>query len=175
MQWSNQLLLRVRAAMISLIFEKSLRATSQGEKTGNILSLMSNDTQRIIELSFGLLASSSTARRAECLLARAGLHMLWSAPIIVIVGTYLMWRQVGVASIAGLAVFVSRALPQIAESAATATAQIFSFPFAGVFIGRQLRAQKNALQETDKRVSVINEFIQGIRVVKYAAASLRSA
>lgn len=71
--------------------------------------------------------------------------------MMVIAGVWLIYNQVGPASLAGFATLCC------------------SFPIAGFFVGKQARAQRAAAVESDKRVSVINEFVQGIRVVKYYA------
>jgi hypothetical protein len=47
--------------------------------------------------------------------------------------------------------------------------QLLSFPFAGVAVMKQAAAQRSAARETDRRVNFINEFVQGIRVVKFYA------
>ena len=74
---------------------------------------------------------------------------LCSAPIIIAVGVYELYEQVGYAAIIGLVVMI-----------------IF-LPVAGLMTKAQIKYQKNAALKTDRRVTTVNEFIQGIRVVKY--------
>ena len=62
---------------------------------------------------------------------------------------YELYKQVGYAAIIGLIVMI-----------------VF-FPVAGMMTKAQIKYQKNAAQKTDKRVAAVNEFIQGIRVLKF--------
>jgi hypothetical protein len=54
---------------------------------GDIMSLMSVDTMRILELYLGV-------------------HMIWTSPLMVIAGVWLLYNQVGPASLAGFATLV---------------------------------------------------------------------
>ena len=73
----------------------------------------------------------------------------WSAPIIIAVGVYELYKQVGWAAIIGLIVMI-----------------VF-LPIAGMMTKAQIGYQKNAAMKTDRRVASVNEFIQGIRVLKF--------
>jgi hypothetical protein len=55
---------------------------------GDVMSLMSNDTTRTLELTY-------------CI------HIFWTSPIMIAIGIWLLWQQVGVASLAGLATLVT--------------------------------------------------------------------
>ena len=62
---------------------------------------------------------------------------------------YELFKQVGYAAIIGLIVMI-----------------VF-LPIAGMMTKGQIKYQKNAAQKTDRRVAAVNEFIQGIRVLKF--------
>ena len=74
-----------------------------------------------------------------------------SSPIIIGVGIYELWGQVGWSAALGLAVL------------------IFFFPVAGVLIGMQVKYQALCAAETDKRIVLVNEMVLGVRVLKYMA------
>lgn len=84
---SNQSLLRTRTTLTALLFQKALRVPGQSRNEGDVMSLMSTDTIRPFELTY-------------CI------HMVWTSPIMIAVGVWLLWRQVGAASLAGLATLV---------------------------------------------------------------------
>ena len=72
------------------MYFKSLTLSSTGKKyftTGEIVNLMSVDTQRIMDFV-------------------QVLNLLWSAPVQIIITIYLLWGQLGVSTLAGLIVLV---------------------------------------------------------------------
>jgi len=107
---------------------------SANKRDGEIVNLMSSDSQRVVDLALG-----------------GGMHMVWTSPIIIICGVGLIYRQMGWASIIGF------------------VCMLLFFPISGTFIKKQMICQKQAAAVTDFRVGLINEFIQGIRVVKFYA------
>lgn len=79
------------------------------------------------------------------------LHLLWSGPVQIIVSLVLLYRIVGVSVFAGLAVLV------------------LMIPL-NIHISRVLSVlQKTMMTAKDARNKVINEVLQGIRVIKYFA------
>ena len=130
LHYTTRIFLRARNALILAIYRKSLRIPSRNRDDGKINNLMSSDTQKLVEFS-------------------QQVHNLWSAPIIIAVGVYELYQQVGYAAILGLVVMIC------------------FLPVAGLMTAAQIKYQKNAALKTDRRVTTVNEFIQGVRVVKY--------
>jgi ABC-type bacteriocin/lantibiotic exporter with double-glycine peptidase domain len=127
--------MRVKSCMISAIFKKGLKLSSLGKKefsTGEIVNLMSVDTQRIVEYIMFV-------------------NILWSAPLQIGIALYLLWAQLGIATLAGIGVM------------------IFTLPFNG-YISSQLRKKQIiVMKEKDKRIRMMNEILNGIKVLKLYA------
>lgn len=99
---------------------------------GEMVNLISVNVQSLNEFSFHF-------------------NMTWSCLISIIVGTYLIWQQLGVASLAGLSVMIVM-LP------------------LNVFMSNQAKKlQLEKLKHTDARVKTINEWLNGAKVVKLYA------
>ncbi|XP_063232793.1 LOW QUALITY PROTEIN: multidrug resistance-associated protein 1-like [Bacillus rossius redtenbacheri] len=82
--------LRIRTALISLIYRKALRLSSSARRdstVGEIVNLMSVDAQRFVDV---------------CLYISA----LWASPIEIAVALYFLWGTLGPSSLAGLAVMI---------------------------------------------------------------------
>ncbi|KAK3858134.1 hypothetical protein Pcinc_035658 [Petrolisthes cinctipes] len=82
--------LRLRAAVISSVYRKVLQvstATLSRFSTGEVVNMMSTDTDRIVN-------------------ACQSFHALWSLPLQLSVTLYLLYRQIGIAFLAGVAVTV---------------------------------------------------------------------
>jgi ATP-binding cassette, subfamily C (CFTR/MRP), member 1 len=81
---------RIRSALISAIYRKSLRISSSAKKdttVGEIVNLMAVDAQRFFELV-------------------SYLHVLWSGPLVIAVAIYMLWQYLGYAVLSGLAVMI---------------------------------------------------------------------
>ncbi|KAK2578495.1 hypothetical protein KPH14_002055 [Odynerus spinipes] len=80
------------------------------------------------------------------------LHYIWIIPIQLVIMTYIMWRMIGVPTFVGILCLL-----------------LISFPSQGLFpiICKRLRASIASL--TDKRVQLMNDFINGIQVIKMYA------
>ena len=129
------MLLRMRAALVGVLFRKALKmspAEKRNASGGAIVNLMASDSQRMLDFPIGF-------------------HMAWNSPILIILGVYLMYNEVGWAAFVGMATM------------------LLFLPSAGYFTKKQMMYQRQAAQKTDYRVNIINEVIQGIRVVKYYA------
>lgn len=81
---------RIRTALISSIYRKSLRISSAAKKdttVGEIVNLMSVDAQRFFELI-------------------SYVHVLWSGPMIIGIAIYLIWQQLEYGVITGIVVMI---------------------------------------------------------------------
>nr|CAD7574755.1 unnamed protein product [Timema californicum] len=82
--------LRVRTALVSAIYRKSLRLSSTARKdrtVGEIVNLMAVDAQRLMDI---------------CL----HVNLIWSAPIQIGLAVYFLWDLLGPSVLAGLAVMI---------------------------------------------------------------------
>eukprot|EP00518_Triparma_eleuthera_P011377 CAMPEP_0182470714 /NCGR_PEP_ID=MMETSP1319-20130603/19127_1 /TAXON_ID=172717 /ORGANISM="Bolidomonas pacifica, Strain RCC208" /LENGTH=548 /DNA_ID=CAMNT_0024671191 /DNA_START=202 /DNA_END=1844 /DNA_ORIENTATION=+ len=125
----------VRTAVSLLIYDKILRVSASGRSktsTGAIVNMMSNDTtqlQRFIQFSSFVMV----------------------APVQVGASLFLIYKQVGVATFAGLGFLVL-----------LAPVNVFIF----MFVGKYRRA---TLKESDARVRLVNEILAGVRIIKFYA------
>ncbi|XKL66876.1 hypothetical protein PGB90_010296 [Kerria lacca] len=82
--------LQIRMALVSIIYKKALRISNGAKRnftTGEIINLISVDSQRFLELM-------------------AYINMLWSAPCQIILALYFLWQILGPSTLAGLAVMI---------------------------------------------------------------------
>lgn len=81
--------MRIRSALVSLIYKKSLAITNTARKStvGEIVNLMAVDAQR-----FGDVGNT--------------INILWSAPLQIGLSTYFLWQELGPSVLAGLAVLL---------------------------------------------------------------------
>uniref|UniRef100_A0AC11BKC5 Uncharacterized protein n=1 Tax=Ovis aries TaxID=9940 RepID=A0AC11BKC5_SHEEP len=126
--------MRLRVAMCHMIYRKSLHLSSSAmgkTTTGQIVNLMSNDVNRFDQVMF--------------------LHYLWMGPLQAVAVTALLWMEIGMSCLAGMAVLIILLLLQ----------SCFGMLFSS------LRSKTAAL--TDDRIRIISEVITGIRTVKMNA------
>ncbi|XP_053917428.1 ATP-binding cassette sub-family C member 10 isoform X2 [Cuculus canorus] len=129
----NKVSLMVRAAVISAIYRKALRVsgTSLARFTvGEIVNFMSTDTSRMVNF---------------CL----SFHEVWSLPFQFSITLYLLYQQVGVAFLGGLAL------------------ALLLVPINKVIANRIMMSNKEMLKHKDSRVKLMTEFLCGIRVIKF--------
>ncbi|XP_074435934.1 ATP-binding cassette sub-family C member 10 isoform X4 [Larus michahellis] len=116
----NKLMLMVRAAIISAIYRKALRVGSTSLTlftVGEIVNFMSTDTSRLVNF---------------CL----SFHEVWSLPVQFSVTLYLLYQQVGVAFLTGLAL------------------ALLLVPINKVIANRIMMNNKGMLKHKDMRVKV---------------------
>ncbi|XP_025836971.1 probable multidrug resistance-associated protein lethal(2)03659 [Agrilus planipennis] len=128
--------MRVRIACCSLIYRKLLRlnrVSASKTSAGQMVNLLSNDVSRfdMVLLYF---------------------HYIWLTPIQVVLGAYVMWRSVGIATFAGLLAITLEAIP-----------------LQG-YLSKQLGVLRYKIaMKTDHRVKLMSEVTSGIQVIKMYA------
>ncbi|XP_064623538.1 ATP-binding cassette sub-family C member 10-like [Lineus longissimus] len=127
--------LKIRASIITTVYYKtvSVSMVSLGKfTTGEIVNFMSTDTDRIVNFA-------------------PSFHQFWSLPFQVAISLYLLYRQIGLAFLAGLG-FAVLLIP--------------INRWIAVKIGSLSKAM---MEQKDGRVKVVNEVLNGIRVIKFYA------
>ena len=83
--------------------------------------------------------------------------MVWSSPLQITLCCYFMWGQIGVAAMAGVAIL------------------FFAIPINTLFAKLTRKLQQEQMKNKDKRIKLLNEILNGIKVIKlYAWESLFS-
>ncbi|NXS91481.1 MRP7 protein, partial [Jacana jacana] len=129
----NKVTLMVRAAVISAIYRKALHVSSTSLTrftVGEIVNFMSTDTSRLVNFCFSF-------------------HEVWSLPFQFAITLYLLYQQVGVAFLTGLAL------------------ALLLVPINKVIANRIMMNNKEMLKHKDTRVKLMTEFLCGIRVIKF--------
>ncbi|XP_031814417.1 multidrug resistance-associated protein 4 [Sarcophilus harrisii] len=127
--------MKLRVAMCHMIYRKALRLSNAAmgkTTTGQIVNLLSNDVNKFDQVTIFL-------------------HFLWAGPIQAIAVTVLLWLEIGVSCLAGMAVLL------ILLPLQSCFGRLFS----------SLRSQTAAF--TDVRIRTMNEVIMGIRIIKMYA------
>ncbi|XDA80103.1 hypothetical protein R6Z07F_010097 [Ovis aries] len=127
--------MRLRVAVCHMIYRKALRLSSSAmgkTTTGQVVNLLSNDVNRFDQVTMFL-------------------HYLWMGPLQAVAVTVLLWMEIGISCLAGMAVLIILLLLQ------TCFGKLFS----------SLRSKTAAL--TDKRIRTMSEVITGIRTIKMNA------
>ncbi|KAJ1557331.1 hypothetical protein HK096_007847, partial [Nowakowskiella sp. JEL0078] len=123
----------IRALITGAIYRKSLRlsgAARQDFNAGKIMNIVSTDANRI-EQFLGII------------------HLVWTAPIQLIVIIVFLVLQLGWASIVGIGLLV-----------------VLS-PLQAILFQQLMAVRKIIAPITDSRVKQTNEMLQGIRIIKY--------
>ncbi|XP_054998160.1 ATP-binding cassette sub-family C member 4 isoform X1 [Sorex araneus] len=127
--------MRLRVAMCHMIYRKALRLSSAAMSkttTGQIVNLLSNDVNKFDQVTIFL-------------------HFLWAGPLQAIAVTALLWMEIGISCLAGMAVLL------ILLPLQSCIGKLFS----------SLRSKTAAF--TDVRIRTMNEVITGIRIIKMYA------
>ncbi|CAN0562597.1 unnamed protein product, partial [Rangifer tarandus platyrhynchus] len=127
--------MRLRVAVCHMIYRKTLclSTSAMGKTTtGQMVNLLSNDVNRFDQVTMFL-------------------HYLWVGPLQAIAVTALLWMEIGISCLAGMAVLIILLLLQ------SCTGKLFS----------SLRSKTAAL--TDDRIRTMSEAITGIRTIKMNA------
>uniref|UniRef100_A0A5G2QUH8 Multidrug resistance-associated protein 4 n=1 Tax=Sus scrofa TaxID=9823 RepID=A0A5G2QUH8_PIG len=124
--------MRLRVAVCHMIYRKALRLSNLATRetsTGQIVNLLSNDVNRFDQVTMFL-------------------HFLWVGPLQAVAVTALLWMEVGISCLAGMAVLILLLLLQ------SCIGKLFSSLWS-----------KTAAY-TDDRIRTVSEVITGIRTVK---------
>ncbi|RLN87100.1 hypothetical protein BBJ28_00022786, partial [Nothophytophthora sp. Chile5] len=127
--------MRVRSAICTAVYGKSLvlsAAARQKKTTGEITNLMSIDAQRLQELS-------------------TFINSVWFSVFQIVVACYLLWRQIGPATFAGVAVI------------------ILMLPVTAGISKLMRRLQLRLMKVKDERIKICNEVLAGMKVIKLQA------
>ncbi|XP_060665712.1 probable multidrug resistance-associated protein lethal(2)03659 [Drosophila nasuta] len=135
MMHMTHLAMKMRVAVSCAIYRKALRLSRTalgGTTTGQVVNLVSNDLGRFDR-------------------ALIHLHYLWLGPLELLIASYFMYQQIGVASLYGIAILILYLPLQTYLSRLTSKLRL-----------------RTALV-TDRRVRMMNEIISGIQVIKMYA------
>uniref|UniRef100_A0A8D1DXB2 Cystic fibrosis transmembrane conductance regulator n=1 Tax=Sus scrofa TaxID=9823 RepID=A0A8D1DXB2_PIG len=127
--------MRLRVAMCHMIYRKALRLSNLAmgkTTTGQIVNLLSNDVNKFDQVTVFL-------------------HFLWAGPLQALIVTALLWMEIGISCLAGMAVLI------ILLPLQSCLGKLFS----------SLRSKTAAY--TDVRIRTMNEVITGIRIIKMYA------
>ncbi|OQR95871.1 ATP-binding Cassette (ABC) Superfamily [Thraustotheca clavata] len=130
--------LQIRTALVTYVYAKSLRLSTQAQQersTGEITNLISIDTSRLQRLTMDL-------------------HTVWVVPYLLLIACSMLYQELGISFIAGIAV-VLLVIP-------------ISFALSRV-MGR---LQKALMLVKDQRVKLCYEVLAGIKVIKLQAWEL---
>ncbi|XP_015127764.1 multidrug resistance-associated protein 4 [Diachasma alloeum] len=125
--------MRLRIASSSLIYRKILklsRSSANRTTSGQIINLLSNDVARFDQV-FTLL------------------HSLWIIPLQSAAIAYLIWQNVGMATLAGIFLLLMQTVP-----------------VQGYLSGLTARLRAKVAVRTDERVRLMSEIITGVQVIK---------
>eukprot|EP01125_Pyxidicula_operculata_P021279 TRINITY_DN812_c2_g1_i1.p1 TRINITY_DN812_c2_g1~~TRINITY_DN812_c2_g1_i1.p1 ORF type:complete len:1539 (-),score=311.37 TRINITY_DN812_c2_g1_i1:20-4636(-) len=125
--------MRIRAALVGAVYRKAFRQSAQSKQEGTI----------------GEITNLQSIDAGRFLMATQFLHMIWSAPLQMIVSLGILIDTVGVSALAGTALL------------------FFSLPLTAV-LGRKMGLlTQETMKLKDSRSKVMNEILQGIRVLKF--------
>jgi ATP-binding cassette subfamily C (CFTR/MRP) protein 1 len=127
--------LKFRNKLMAAVYRKTLRLSSGAlaeESAGRIVTLMSNDAQKLQEFF-------------------PTLHEIWAAPTLVALSIWLLFAVLGWSTFVGLGVIV------------------LMVPLTGVTAGKLFGLRRKLVGFADKRVNLISELVNGIRVIKFYA------
>uniref|UniRef100_A0A1D1Z5A5 ABC-type xenobiotic transporter n=2 Tax=Anthurium amnicola TaxID=1678845 RepID=A0A1D1Z5A5_9ARAE len=123
---------RLRVTLVAAVFRKSLRLTNEGRRkfaSGKITNLITADTEQIQQVC-------------------QQLHSIWSAPFRIVIALFLLYKELGVASLVGAFLLV------------------LLFPIQTLIISKMQKLTKEGLQRTDRRIGLMNEILAAMDTVK---------
>ncbi|KAH9380804.1 hypothetical protein HPB48_020242 [Haemaphysalis longicornis] len=127
--------MRMRSAMINAIYKKALALSAVARgcyTTGEIVNVMSVDTQRVMDYI-------------------QIYNLIWITPLQIGLAIWLLWGQLGIATLGGLGVM------------------IILLPVNGVVAAYIRKHQVQLMKHKDRRLKLMNEILGGIKVLKLYA------
>ncbi|KAF6145051.1 hypothetical protein GIB67_013402 [Kingdonia uniflora] len=128
----QQIGLRARAALVAMVYQKGLTLSSQsrqGHTSGEIINFMTVDAERIGDFTWYM-------------------HDLWMVPLQISLALLILYKNLGLASIAGLV--------------ATAVVMLANIPLGNW----QEKFQKKLMDSKDKRMKSTSEILRNMRILK---------
>lgn len=125
----------VRTLVVGLVYRKSLLVSQSSRSkstTGEIINLMSVDSHKLDDIF-------------------QYINLLWSAPFQIILALFLMYREIGWSTFAGLGVM------------------LLIIPFYAILTHIMQYFQVKLMTTKDDRIKLINEIFNGIKVIKMYA------
>ena len=113
---------------------------------------MSNEARKSSTVGEIVNLMSVDAQRMQDLFGY--LWMFWSSPLQIVIAMYLLWQQLGVSVLAGLGLM------------------LLLIPINGVIGTMQRKLQTAQMQQKDERIKLMNEVLNGIKVLKLYAWEL---
>ncbi|XP_054556332.1 multidrug resistance-associated protein 1-like isoform X2 [Talpa occidentalis] len=126
---------KIKTAVAGLVYKKALLLSNVSRKkfsTGEIINLMSADAQQLMDLT-------------------ANLNLLWSAPFQILMSIALLWQELGLAVLAGVAVLV------------------LVIPINALVATKMKTLKKRQTKNKDKEIKLLNEILHGIKILKLYA------
>lgn len=146
--------MKLRVATCSLIYRKALnlnRTCLAANSVGQMVNLMSNDVGRFN-------------------LATSYLHNLWVAPLETGVIMYLLYLYVGPTGLVGASFLVLFIFPQSKFNLDLDLNYSIICYHILVYLGKKISEYRlNTAKRTDERMSLMNEIITGVQVIKMYA------
>jgi len=145
--------LRVRTALISAIYRKSLRLSNTAKKemtVGETTNLMQIDTQRFMDL---------------CL----WLNLAWACPLQIVLAMYFLWQVLGPASLAGRVLHTGPFFSLLTILRLGLAVMILLIPLNAVIAANMRRLQLAQMKQKDKRTKIMDEILTGIKILKLYA------
>jgi ABC-type multidrug transport system fused ATPase/permease subunit len=133
--WCYRVGMRLRSAVTTSVYSKALSlstAAMSKRTTGEITNLMSVDASRLQELA-------------------PYLHAIWYSVYQITISLYFLWQQMGIASLAGIAVI------------------LLLIPMTGKISTILKRLQSQMAKVRDERIKISNEVLGGMKVIKFQA------
>lgn len=133
--WCYRVGMRLRSAVTTSVYSKALSlstAAMSKRTTGEITNLMSVDASRLQELA-------------------PYLHAIWYSIYQITISLYFLWQQMGIASLAGIAVI------------------LLLIPMTGKISTILKRLQSQMAKVRDERIKISNEVLGGMKVIKFQA------
>lgn len=127
--------MRVRSGVMTAVYDKSLKLSNSSRQTstsGEIVNLMAIDAQRFMDVCNYL-------------------HMLWSAPLQIIVSLSLLFRLMGPSVFAGFGVM------------------ILMIPLNMVIASKERSISRRLMKKKDTRIRQMSELLNGVKVMKLYA------